>query len=116
MSAFNHAAHVRLALELLTDSPSFDAAVERMTAALREKASAAGHPEKYHHTLTLFWMHMVARLLDKELPLAYYSGDRLLDETARESWVEPDLKPLDNDAAPGATHPPRHAPDRPVSR
>jgi hypothetical protein len=94
MSAFTHAAHVKLALECLTEAPTLDAAIERMTGVLRGKAEAAGHPEKYHHTVTLFWMQMVARLLDKDLPLAYYSAGRLASEQARTGWVEPDVRPL----------------------
>jgi hypothetical protein len=71
----------------------------------------------YHETITLFWMRMVREYLTeatasggrrslaslanelverypKELPLAYYSRERLMSWEAREKWVEPDLKPL----------------------
>ena len=98
MSAFDHAAHVRLALDCLADSPSIDAATDRMAAALRGKAAAAGHPEKYHHTVTVFWMRMIARLLDKDLPLAYYSAERLASDAARRGWLEPDRQTLDGAA------------------
>jgi hypothetical protein len=99
MSEFNHAAHLRLALEYLADAGSLDDATDRIAAALRGKAAAAGHPEKYHHTVTVFWMRMLARLLNKDLPLAYFSPDRLSSEVARASWIEPDLRPLDDEGA-----------------
>ena len=92
--SFHHADHLVLAIECLRESPSFDAALERMSAALRAKANAAGAPEKYHHTVTIFWMRMVERLMDKDLPLAYYSPERLATDVARTGWVEPDLAPL----------------------
>jgi hypothetical protein len=80
--------------DCLAESPSTEAATERIAAILREKAAAAGHPEKYHHTLTVFWMRMVAQLLDKDLPLAYYSANRLAGDAARTGWIEPDRRPL----------------------
>jgi hypothetical protein len=70
----------------------------------------------YHETITLFFIHMVSRYLseagmsssivelldglidsygDRNLPLRHYSKERLMSEEARTSWVEPDLKPLD---------------------
>jgi hypothetical protein len=94
VASVDHAAHLRLALDLLAESPSTEAATERIAAILREKAAAAGHPEKYHHTLTVFWMRMVAQLLDKDLPLAYYSANRLAGDAARTGWIEPDRRPL----------------------
>jgi hypothetical protein len=36
----------------------------------------------------------VARLLDQQLPLAYYSRGRLFSGDARERWVEPDAQAL----------------------
>jgi len=90
-----------------------------MAAALRRFAAAAGKSEKYHHTMTVFWVEALARagstmrgataedvlrarphLLDKELPLAFYSPDRLFSDEARRSWVAPDRRPLTVDAAP----------------
>lgn len=92
---FRHATHVRLALAYLQESSSVEEAAGRMTAAVRRAAAAAGHPEKYHHTVTVFWMRMIARLLDKNLPLAYYSPERLWSEAARAAWLEPDRQTLD---------------------
>jgi hypothetical protein len=95
---FHHASHIRLALAYLAESGSVDEATDRMAAALRRFAAAAGHEQKYHHTLTVFWMRMAAQLLDKALPLAYYSADRLASAAARAQWVEPDLQPLSPEA------------------
>lgn len=91
---FDHAAHVRLALDCLTDSPSLEAATARMAATIRQKAEAAGRPGKYHHTLTVFWMRMAAALLDKDLPRTYYSAELLESDRARLEWIEPDKRPL----------------------
>jgi hypothetical protein len=91
---FHHIDHLRLALAYLQDSPSVDVAADRMARSLRSFARNLGHEEKYHHTLTVVWMRLVARLLDKQLPLAYYSHERLFDADARQGWVEPDLRDL----------------------
>jgi hypothetical protein len=88
---FHHADHVRLALAYLMDSSTVSEAIDRMTASIRGFARAAGHEEKYHHTLTVAWVRLVARLLDQRLPLAYYSHDRLFSNDARERWIEPDV-------------------------
>ena len=70
----------------------------------------------YHETMTLFWICIISRYLlhadaertfvelangmiercgDKNLPLEYYTRERLFSLQARTSWVEPDLKPFD---------------------
>ena len=132
---FRHAAHLRVAWVYFQESPSIPQAADRMAAALRRFAAAAGTAEKYHHTLTVFWMEALARagsamrgaaadevlrahphLLDKELPLAFYSHDRLFSDEARLAWVPPDRQPLTVDAAPPRpAHPPSDAPHRPLS-
>jgi len=102
---------------------------------LRRFAAGAGKPEKYHETITLFWVHLLSRahaasraerledivhanpqLLEKNFPLAYYSPERLFSEEARTSWVEPDLKLLSSDAfATCSSSPSRDAPNRSLS-
>jgi hypothetical protein len=102
---------------------------------LRRFAAAAGKREKYHETITLFWVHLLSRayvashgkrledivhanpqLLEKNFPLAYYSRERLFSDEARTSWVEPDLKPFLIDAtATRSSSPPRDAPNRSLS-
>ncbi|HZT77133.1 MAG TPA: hypothetical protein VFA27_10775 [Vicinamibacterales bacterium] len=93
-AAFHHPEHLRLALAYLADSRSEAEAVRRMSAALAAFARANGHESKYHETLTIFWIRSVARLLDRQLPLEYYSRERLFGDVARRQWVDPDLKPL----------------------
>jgi len=71
----------------------------------------------YHETLTVFYVRMIAafaasedrpeagsaagaeaRLLaelgDRDLPLRYYSRERLFSTEARRRWLAPDLRPL----------------------
>jgi hypothetical protein len=57
---FHHVDHLRLAWVYLAESPTLDAAIDRMAAALRRFAAAAGHAEKYSQPTTEFWMHQVA--------------------------------------------------------
>ena len=64
---FHHVDHLRLALAYLQDSASVADATDRMTRSLRTFARSRGHEEKYHHTLTVVWIRLVARLLDKQL-------------------------------------------------
>jgi hypothetical protein len=56
------------------------------------------------------------RLLDKDLPLAFYSREQLFSDRARLAWLEPDRQPLTPDAAPfRPADPSGDAPHRPVS-
>ncbi len=132
---FRHASHLHVAWVYLTESSSVQQAVNTMRATLRRFAAAAGKPEKYHETITLFWVHLLSRahsgiggerledivnanpqLLEKNFPLAYYSAERLFSDEARTSWVEPDLKTLSIDAiATCSSSPPRDAPNRSLS-
>jgi hypothetical protein len=133
---FHHAQHLAVAWVYLSESPTIALAAARMAATLRRFAASCGHAEKYHHTTTVFWMRRLAAarashpdaslddilrlapaLLDKTLPLTYYSPERLFSEEARWSWLDSDLRPLDADASSsGATHPSGDPPDRALSR
>ncbi len=77
-----------------------------------ENSSSGG----YHETLTQFWLKIIHQFLEKqsgnfpfdqicdafwlsresnkELPLEYYSRERLFSVRARAEWVEPDLKDI----------------------
>ena len=132
---FHHASHLHVAWVYLTESSSVQQAARKMRNTLRRFTASAGKPEKYHETITLFWLHLLSRahaasraerledivhahpqLLEKNFPLAYYSTERLFSDEARTSWVEPDLKLLSIDAfATCPSSPPRDAPDRSVS-
>ncbi len=114
---FHHTSHLHVAWVYLAESSSVDEAAAKMRATLRRFASSAGQLEKYHETITLFWVQLLAsehvansgksleeivaanpRLLEKNFLLDYYSEERLYSDGARTSWMEPDLKPLSFDA------------------
>jgi hypothetical protein len=110
---FNHLAHVRVAWVYLGETSSVEEALPRMRDAIRRFAAAAGASQKYHETITVLWMRLLAdlkargtageladvlrshpALADKELPLQYYSRERLFSDEARAAWIEPDRQPL----------------------
>lgn len=111
---FDHRAHVRVAWVYLNEAPTLDEALPRMRDAIRRFAAAAGAATKYHETITVLWMRLLAgvkargatgeladvlllypALADKDLPLQYYSRDRLFCDEARAAWVEPDRQAID---------------------
>jgi len=132
---FHHASHLHVAWVYLAESSSVQQAASNMCDTLRRFAAAAGKPQKYHETMTLFWVRLLShayatgsgkrledivrsnpQLLEKNFPLTYYSAERLFSHEARTSWVEPYLKPLSIDAiATCSSSPPRHAPNRSLS-
>ena len=108
---FRHASHLRVAWVYLHESSSAEQATARMSATLRRFAAAAGKPEKYHETITGFWIRILAVLresgehsslervleanpclLEKDSLLEYYSRETVFSDRARTSWVDPDLK------------------------
>jgi hypothetical protein len=132
---FHHASHLHVAWVYLSESSSVRQAAGKMRDTLRRFAATAGKPEKYHETITLFWVHLLSRahgarhgecleeivranpqLLEKNFPLAYYWAERLFSDEARTSWVEPDLKRLSFDGTASCTSSsPRDTPDRALS-
>ena len=106
---FDHRAHVRVAWVYLRESASLEAATARMRAAIQRFAAAANASQKYHETITVLWMRLLAdaaarvrqpceladllaacpELADKDLPLKYYSRERLFSDAARSGWIEP---------------------------
>lgn len=110
---FDHTAHVRVAWVYLREAATPDEALKRMRAAIRTFAAAAGASRKYHETITMLWMRLLEEvrarggsgelaevlvaypeLADKNLPLRYYSRERLFSDAARVGWIEPDLQSL----------------------
>ena len=112
-SDFHHRDHIRLAWAYLRkDNPSL--AGKNLANCIRRYAIHHGVPRKYHHTITLVWVCIVAAamrltpaiesfelfaaahpfLLEVRLPWTFYSAARLDSESARSGWVEPDLHPL----------------------
>jgi len=114
---WTHAAHLAVALwYLVWYGP--DEALQHMRAGLRRyNAAHANEPMRvgYHETITRFWMWvvrqhvrhtplegslaelangLVAACTDRDLPLKYYSRERLMSDAARAAWLEPDLTTL----------------------
>jgi len=109
---FGHREHLELAWRYL-DVHDFSQAADTMGEAIRQVAAAHGQHAKYHHTITRAWARCVAvhqerwpgdtftefldhnpQLLDSALLSHFYSPERLRTSLARESYVEPDLRPL----------------------
>jgi hypothetical protein len=130
---FRHASHLHVAWVYLSETTSVDQASARMRDTLRRFAASVGKPEKYHETITVFWVRLLAlareksgetleelvatnpQLLEKNFPLTYYSRERLFSDKARTMWLEPDLKPISvNAIASRSSSSPGNAPDRPL--
>jgi hypothetical protein len=117
-TAWNHRAHLTVALSVARSSPSARALDAIRSEILRFNAAVGiqSTPDSgYHETLTVFYLHVVtlhatrypapasaaddANLLfaewgDRDLPLQHYSRDRLFSREARARWLPPDLTPL----------------------
>jgi hypothetical protein len=116
---WTHAAHLTVALWYQLRLPAVAAeklireGIKRFNAAHGIASTPTGG---YHETLTLFWIRIVRTYLEdvrheklsvlmlfnnlierygrKELPLEYYSRERLMSLEARAEWVEPDRKQI----------------------
>jgi hypothetical protein len=112
-SAFHHRDHLRLAwLVVRREGPM--AAEETVAAGIRRYAAAHGHGDRYHDTMTRFWVRLVAHalaagppiadldallaahplLLDPRTPLRHWSRDALFAPDARAAWRPPDVLAL----------------------
>jgi len=106
---FPHACHVRVALVYLKRHGR-DGALPRLMDGILRLATAKGHPERFHVTMTRAWLELIdaARrahpdlapaalidacpdLLDRGALLRFYSRERLHSEEARTVWIPPDL-------------------------
>ncbi len=116
-SEFNHPQHLIVALLYLRDATE-EEALERIRRSLfRFLAHHQIQENVYHETITLFWLKLVRRFLsqtnaarplievandliqthgDSRLIYSYFSKERLDSAEARQRWIEPDLKPLNN--------------------
>ncbi|HTM48223.1 MAG TPA: hypothetical protein VL285_06070 [Bryobacteraceae bacterium] len=112
-SGFHHREHVRVAWYYLRQL-TYQEAVRRMLLSVRTFADFNGAASKYHHTLTVAWMRLVAAalasrpsdggfeqfadahpgLLDPATIGLYFSPERLREEAARSGWMAPDIRPL----------------------
>ncbi len=109
---FGHRAHLRFAWAVL-DEASDVADAERVTClTIRHAAGIGGNPDKYHATVTIFWVRLLDHLRDahpdvtsveqmldvhpalgdQSLPARHWSN--LDSEQSRAAWVEPDLIPF----------------------
>jgi hypothetical protein len=108
--AFTHEAHVRVAWCCL-QRDDFAGALARFSTALRRFAAAKGAAGKYHETMTVAWLALVAEryaatpglpwtdfaarhadLLDKTLLSRYYTTETLQSDRARRVFVLPDAE------------------------
>ena len=102
---FSHRDHVRMGYELARRAP-FTEAVDRFARALRAMTVRAGHPEKYHDTITVAFMSLIAErleghtdfdafaeanpeLFEKDVLLRRYTAERLMSAQARRSFLLP---------------------------
>ena len=110
---FHHRDHLRLAWALVRLT-GVDEATRRITSGIRYFAARHGHAEKYHETMTQFWVRIVAHaaavrpdittfdeflaafplLLEKDLPYRHWRRETMLSPAARAQWVEPDIQAL----------------------
>ncbi len=109
---FGHREHLELAWIYLERYP-LEAAMQAMAAAIRQLAREHGAVSKYHQTMTLAWVQLVAvhrerwhadgfeefiarnpQLLSRDLLEEHYSPQLLWSESARNDWIEPDLRGL----------------------
>ncbi|NNF67213.1 MAG: hypothetical protein HKM98_06865 [Gammaproteobacteria bacterium] len=112
---FGHTEHIRLAWIYLRELPT-DEAIGRCSRALRGLAESHGDFEKYHETLTVALLRLIASTMAagqpdeswenfrsratplfssaRELLAEHYSPGRLEQEEARKSFLPPDRAPF----------------------
>jgi hypothetical protein len=112
LADFPHASHVRLTLLYLTRYGR-DETVRRLMDGLLRFATAKGHPEKFHVTMTRAWIELIEsarhahpgtepaallaarpELLDRDALLRFYSPERLNSAEARQRWLPPDRQDI----------------------
>ena|ERR1041384_2502572 len=116
---WTHEAHLVVGLWYLVRHEA-GAATALIRAGIKRYNQACGivqtETSGYHETITLFYVRVISCYLarapkgatidelvrgllatcgDRQLPLKYYSRERLFSAAARTSWVEPDLCALD---------------------
>ncbi|MBE9549158.1 MAG: hypothetical protein IMF09_07085 [Proteobacteria bacterium] len=114
-NSFTHSKHIRLAWFYLNRWDGNEA-IERFTNDLQEYLRQLGADNKYHHTISVALLQLIASHfpgLDdpqdwlefkqdakplftdaRQLMQRYYSDEQLNSTTARNHWVEADIKPL----------------------
>jgi hypothetical protein len=114
LQGFGHRDHLRLA-RALTKTHGLDISERLIRQGIKEFAEHQGAGNRYHETLTMFWVRIVNHavqsrpdinnfdvfldsfpfLLDKNLPVRHWTSERLWSDSARRRWIEPDLRPID---------------------
>lgn len=100
-TAFRHADHIRLARIYLSRYGAAET-TKRFGTYLRKFAAHHGNSEKYHETITVAWVKLVAhtpandleQLMDKNYLRKFYSPELLATDAARTQFVEPDREKL----------------------
>ena len=110
LEPFHHRDHLRVTFLYLRQFGEQETRA-RLGPAILRYAAARNGAEKYHQTITLAWIRLVAgasagmqdfdamlaghpELLNKNLLERYYSPAVLASPEARAAWVEPDREPL----------------------
>ena len=116
---WTHHAHLTVGLWYLVRNSEREA-TRKIRSGIKRYNKASGikttRTSGYHETITIFYIRVISKFLeganadcnlavlandliekcgDKNLPLSYYSRERLMSAEARARWVEPDLKALD---------------------
>jgi hypothetical protein len=118
-AGWTHHAHLLVALWYLMRHDEREATRlirDRINRYNRAKGIETTKISGYHETITLFYIKVIRKFLstanpdctltalarslldscgDKNLPLEYYSRERLMSGQARTNWLEPDLRALD---------------------
>ena len=110
--SFHHRDHLRLAW-IQIRRLGLEGASDAVAGAILKFAAHHGRADRYHDTMTRFWLRAVAlginrhrslrfddllaaepHLLDKNLPFQHWSREQMASDEARRQWVEPDLRPM----------------------
>ena len=106
---FRHADHVRVGFEILRRH-HFPEAALAFARSLKQIAARAGAPGKYHETITLAFLSLIAErqtleshadfesfavanvdLMDASVLNRWYAPERLMSDIARKTFVLPDV-------------------------
>ncbi len=107
---FSHRGHIRMAW-LYLQAYGWEEGIIHIRIGIQRFAARLGATNKYHETITVFWVrvvhHMITeqpqiasfddylvafpQILDSHLIERHYSTELLKSPLARQQWVEPDL-------------------------
>jgi hypothetical protein len=107
---FHHRDHLRLAWIQIRRLGQ-ERASDTVAGTIRRFAAHHGHADRYHETMTRFWVRVVGigitrhpalafddlvaaepHLLDKNLPYRHWSRERMGSDDAKRQWMEPDIR------------------------